>query len=260
MFPSFCISFISSMSQPIQQDPEERTLPGIWHSYLDPPRYFISQVCMVDDPAKDYPGQLRSASDRVSQLQQRGSNFGDSSGPLFSLYSKIAEEQDNKMTHRWKKDADGILIFVSDCIITDTAICMNCNTIDRSIFCLRRCATFGVRPGPQAKLSRYFRVLSREHLSGSCRLKRRCISYIYPFHSCYTTAIFSSEIRCLGQLTLVPKLSHQPHMCSLGHIITTMGTSIHRVHSTIAIKSREASTNACIFCSWSKQDAPSLGS
>jgi hypothetical protein len=44
---------------------------------------------------------------------QGESNFGDSSGPLFSLYSKITEEEDNKMTDRWQKDADGILIFVS---------------------------------------------------------------------------------------------------------------------------------------------------
>ena len=28
------------------------------------------------------------------------------------MYSKIAEEEDNKMTDRWTKDADGILIFV----------------------------------------------------------------------------------------------------------------------------------------------------
>jgi hypothetical protein len=25
----------------------------------------------------------------------------------------MAEKEDNKMTHRWQKDADGILIFVS---------------------------------------------------------------------------------------------------------------------------------------------------
>ncbi len=29
------------------------------------------------------------------------------------MYSKIAEEEDNKVTDRWQKDADGILIFVS---------------------------------------------------------------------------------------------------------------------------------------------------
>jgi Family of unknown function (DUF6535) len=43
------------------------------------------------------------------------SNFGDSSGPLFSVYSKAAEEEDNKTVERWQKDADGILIFVSLC-------------------------------------------------------------------------------------------------------------------------------------------------
>ncbi|KAH9968268.1 hypothetical protein BC827DRAFT_1113751, partial [Russula dissimulans] len=29
----------------------------------------------------------------------------------FSMYSKIAEEEDNKMTERWQKDADALLIF-----------------------------------------------------------------------------------------------------------------------------------------------------
>jgi hypothetical protein len=41
------------------------------------------------------------------------SNFGDSSGPLFSTYSKAADDEDNKVVERWQKDADGILIFVS---------------------------------------------------------------------------------------------------------------------------------------------------
>lgn len=48
-----------------------------------------------------------------TQPSQGESNFGDSSVPLFSLYSKIAEEEDNKLADRWQKDADGILIFVS---------------------------------------------------------------------------------------------------------------------------------------------------
>jgi hypothetical protein len=29
------------------------------------------------------------------------------------MYVKMAGEEDNKMTDRWQKDADGILIFVS---------------------------------------------------------------------------------------------------------------------------------------------------
>ena len=32
------------------------------------------------------------------------------------MYIKMTEEEDEKMAHRWQKDADGILIFVSPCI------------------------------------------------------------------------------------------------------------------------------------------------
>ena len=41
------------------------------------------------------------------------SNFGDSSGRLFTIYYKAAEEEDNKMVKRWQEDTKGILIFVS---------------------------------------------------------------------------------------------------------------------------------------------------
>ena len=37
---------------------------------------------------------------------------GDSSDPLFTMYSKYAEDDDKNMTKRWTKDADGIIIFV----------------------------------------------------------------------------------------------------------------------------------------------------
>jgi hypothetical protein len=36
----------------------------------------------------------------------------DSSGPLFAIYSKHAEDEDKNMTESWTKDADGIIIFV----------------------------------------------------------------------------------------------------------------------------------------------------
>ena len=38
------------------------------------------------------------------------------------MYSKFAEEEDNKMTDRWTKDADGILIFVSPHINIHTTL------------------------------------------------------------------------------------------------------------------------------------------
>ena len=69
-------------------------------------RPVISQLSIADNrpnhplPTSNHPLQAES-------------NFGDSSGPLFSIYSKAAEDEDNKMVERWQKDADGILIFVS---------------------------------------------------------------------------------------------------------------------------------------------------
>jgi hypothetical protein len=59
---------------------------------------------------------------------QGESNFGDSSGPLFSIYSKAAEEEDNEMVGRWQKDADGILIFVSPYAAIYIFLCMNWST------------------------------------------------------------------------------------------------------------------------------------
>lgn len=47
------------------------------------------------------------------QAPRGGLYFRDSSGLLFSMYSKLAEEEDNKMVDRWQKEAEGILIFVS---------------------------------------------------------------------------------------------------------------------------------------------------
>ncbi|KAH9989152.1 hypothetical protein BJV77DRAFT_699144 [Russula vinacea] len=45
------------------------------------------------------------------QTPRTGPHFRDSSGLLFSMYSRIVEAEDNKMTEHWQKDADGILIF-----------------------------------------------------------------------------------------------------------------------------------------------------
>ena len=66
----------------------------------------LSQPCIADD---------RPDSPVLTSIQpfQGEFNFGDSSGPLFSIYSRAAEEEDNRMVMRWQRDADGILIFVS---------------------------------------------------------------------------------------------------------------------------------------------------
>jgi hypothetical protein len=83
-----------------------------------------------------------------NQPPQGDSSFGDSSGPLFTIYSKAAEEEDNKMVERWQKDADGILIFVSLCVSIHTALGINWDTIDWSILCCCRCTPCCDRPRP----------------------------------------------------------------------------------------------------------------
>ena len=47
-----------------------------------------------------------------NQESKEISDHVDGSGPIFSLYLKMAAEEDKKMTDNWKDDADGILIFV----------------------------------------------------------------------------------------------------------------------------------------------------
>ena len=55
-----------------------------------------------------YPPQM--AQNQASA--PRVSHFIDGSGPIFSMYLGMAEEEDKKMAESWKADADGILIFV----------------------------------------------------------------------------------------------------------------------------------------------------
>ena len=69
--------------------------------------------------------QAQSAPNQQSQPPQplKGEpNFGDSSGPLFSIYSDATKKEDNKMTDRWKADADGILFFVSPRVTIHAAL------------------------------------------------------------------------------------------------------------------------------------------
>ena len=146
-----------------------------------------------------------------------------------------------------------VLSFIPQCTI-------NCTMIDRSILCGHRCVTRRVYPGPQTKLARYLCILSCEHLSSFCGFKRHGATVLSPFHCRCTTPVLSSEICRLGELTLGFELGDQPYWCSLSNIVTAMGASIHQVHSTRTVQTREASTNTRIFCQWCGQDAPFLGS
>jgi hypothetical protein len=58
------------------------------------------------------PWTLLDMTPQTSSAQQEEPTYGDSSGPLFKIYSKSAEERDIRVSERWQKEADGIIIFV----------------------------------------------------------------------------------------------------------------------------------------------------
>jgi hypothetical protein len=60
------------------------------------------------------------------------------------MYSKMAEEEDNKMADHWQKDADGILIFVSPMCGSVSLSASTREITDRFILCGCRCLGFGV--------------------------------------------------------------------------------------------------------------------
>jgi hypothetical protein len=106
------------------------------------------------------------------------SNFGDSSGRLFSMYSKAAEDEDDKMTDRWQKDAEGIIFFVSlhrvfielSFFVHNIMITI-WETTDRPILCCRCRAARRNSPIPDPQQSGCLCILPRKYLSGSRRPK-----------------------------------------------------------------------------------------
>jgi hypothetical protein len=193
-----------------------------------------------------------------NQPPQVESNFGDSSEPLFSMYTKAAQDEDNKMVERWQKDADGIIIFVSPCPAIHIVLPTNWNTLVRFIFRLSRRTPFRDRRGPEAKQPRYLCILSWKHLWGSRRSERN--TCIHPLPCRQTTPVLYSEICCLGEFTLVLEPGYERQLCSVGNIVESMGTSIYPSDSAYTVQPREASANTSILFQRCGQDAYSMGS
>ena len=133
----------------------------------------------MDDHQNDRPDDPMMTSNQPFQGEY---NFGDSSGPLFSIYSKTAEVEDKNMVERWQKDADGILIFVSPRVGIRLSLHINWNAIDRSIFCCSRCTPCRDGPGPKAEQPGHLRILPWQHLSGSRRPEYNALIHSYSCH------------------------------------------------------------------------------
>ena len=211
----------------------------------------ISQLSIVDDRRGDNPTT-------PNPPLQEECNFKDSSGPFFDIYSKAAEEEDNKRAEHWQKDAEGIIIFVSPSVNIHTSSHINWNSLDRSILCRGRCPPCCYRPGPKTKQSGYLSILPWQHLSGPGRPEHNTLIHTFPCRQ--TVPILSSGICRLGEYSLVLELGDEPQLCIVGDIVTTMGASISPSGSAFPVQSRKASANACILCRGRREDARSVGS
>ena len=107
-------SFDVPRSPPSSHSPQRHT---DWGRYVIPHSPLFSSTS-----SSPIGGQQNVHQSTQPQTPQGQSNFSDSSGPLFNMYVKMAEQEDDKMADRWQKDADGILIFVSSHTSFHTAV------------------------------------------------------------------------------------------------------------------------------------------
>lgn len=99
-------------------EPKSRGGRQLWARHVSPAALdsppLIPHTCIVDGHSDwPQPTSNQSIQNQPMRLLHGKSDYGDSSLPLYSMYSKIAEEEDNKMVELCQKDADGTLIFVS---------------------------------------------------------------------------------------------------------------------------------------------------
>ena len=86
--------------------PDTGTLPLVTYLHRS---QTTTTITPIGDKTDDRLWPPRSAPNEESQAD---SGFVDSSGPIFSMYMEMAEEEDKKLAESWQADADGILIFV----------------------------------------------------------------------------------------------------------------------------------------------------
>ncbi|KAH9971352.1 hypothetical protein BGW80DRAFT_1513149 [Lactifluus volemus] len=71
----------------------------------------IIQVEDMGDERIDTTGNPDVPPSEQHQSSWSQPTFSDGSEPIFNMYVKMSQEEDDKMANRWQKDADGILIF-----------------------------------------------------------------------------------------------------------------------------------------------------
>lgn len=156
--------------------------------------------------------------------QERELDHIDGPGPLFAMYLKASDAEDEKMTSSWRADADGILLFVSANVACEL-LTMTQRNIDWFILCCccgivvhnaHRSPTrpLGISSGSPHK---HQKVQSRNSS------QRGCIIRILP-----------AQVRYLGQRTLVLEPGSKSYLCTSCNIDSTVGTPIRQDYSVAA--------------------------
>ena len=94
------------MSQSDWQGLETGNDTGMFSTRRSAMTSLSSRVCVVD--GRSQPIQFPFLQSYQSQV-----NYGDRSWPLYAMYSKVTQEEDNTMAERSLKAADGLFVFVS---------------------------------------------------------------------------------------------------------------------------------------------------
>jgi hypothetical protein len=152
----------------------------------------------------------------AEKVQDEGSEFKftDSSGPLFTMYSKLTEYNTHHVIDGGLKTIDNVVFFVRTSFLFFIRLTHQVNITDEFILCSRCRITFSDSPGPQTG---YIRFLPRENLSVSSSLS---FQHIPPFHPGSTSSVLCPEIRNLGELTLVHEFMSQYFHCTYGSVDT----------------------------------------
>ena len=146
------------------------------------------------------------------------------------------------MAENWKADAEGILIFVR--LSFNLVLHTDSLAIDRFILCCCCILTLSVDSGYSTGPTGHLQLLPRQHISDSFRPKS--IQYL-KFPSCFSSPIFTTKLRCLGERTLVLEFGDQSYMCPTCDLAPTMGTKISQSHPA-SLRSAQAGTASCIPC------------
>ena len=153
----------SSMSQVGHRDIEGGH-PGIVSAFRSLPRQIYQRVlrCIVIEGHRRQPEVAQA---QLFQPYQGEPPFCDSSWPLYSMYSKFAQEEDDKIAERCQRYADGMLVFVSPHEYFRVAAHTKLRNIGRSILSDRRYINYRHVPRSETKSAGCLCVLSREYLS-----------------------------------------------------------------------------------------------